>query len=758
MSYVMRHSTEGGNHADISCTGCLPGGTRTEMKLTSRIAPLLFLLLTFSGIPSLRAESTPAQPKVCLVLSGGGARGAAHIGVLKILEREGIPIDLIVGTSIGAMVGGLYSLGYKAGEIERIFMGEDWAGVFSNLPDISLDPLLARDKSRYQGEIHFNGWAPELPTGLIAGQRLTEILDRLTTDRIMAAGFDFDRLPIPFRAVATNLVNGERVVFHDGPITEALRASSAIPFLFAPVEKGPMMLADGGLVDNLPTDVARELGATLVIVVDVTSPLLEKQQIRTFLEVVDQSISLQMRRDVIANLKLADIVLRPDLELHTATDYAKLRDIIQIGAKTAESMLGELKAKVAAAGAGARTSQASSPARAKVASISIAGLAQVTAAQVRQELKTRVGQPLDVAALVEDLRRLYATGLFELADYELKKTVDGEYALTFKVRESAMRIIGGAIRYDRDHGFVALAEIKARQIFHTPSTVVASSQFGGLDHDSLKLHYIPFAGRPVLFVAPEIHYDRREHREFSDGHLTDKYLEKRTGAQMMIGTSFRRFEFGIGYLEERVSVTGGSVEFPGALYLRGVRWNLERNSLDSQDFPSRGGRLSMQLDWKLTALASSYSYGRHAADGSHYFPLTDTSNLKVYGSLGHSRGSMPAIENFHAGGFNYAHGGSMQVLGFDYDEMSARQMWIAGAAYRYRWLARPFGFARRIFISGYYNAAGVSPQSRLPYNFDVFHGGGAEISMDTLIGPLRAAAGWGEGGRFHFYLSLGPSF
>ena len=174
-----------------------------ERKLTVLLT-LLFVCLPATCWDGVAQHKTP---KVGLVLSGGGARAACHIGILRVLEQEKIPIDCIAATSFGSLVGGLYSLGYSVDEIERIFSNQDWDSIFSDAPQRSLTRLIDRRNARYQAQLSFNGWDPEFPTGLWEGQRLTEQLDRLTTRRLLQAGYDFDRLQVPFRAVATNLVD-----------------------------------------------------------------------------------------------------------------------------------------------------------------------------------------------------------------------------------------------------------------------------------------------------------------------------------------------------------------------------------------------------------------------------------------------------------------------------------------------------------------------------------------------------------------------
>ena len=726
----------------------------------SRVRLRFFLLILISlAAPRAMPAERPAL-KVGLALSGGGARGAAHIGALRVLEQEGIRIDCIAGTSFGALVGGLYALGYRAVEIEQIFARQDWSALFSNEPDLSLAPLLARAKSRYQGELNFHGFLPELPGGLIAGQKLTEVLDLLTTERILAAAFDFDRLPIPFRAVATDIVNGEKVVFQRGTMTEAIRASIAVPLVFTPVEKDGMLLVDGGLVDNLPTDVVRQMGADIVIAIDATSPLLEKDQIKTFVEVMDQSIGLLMRRGVEENIKLADLVLRPELKDFTVADYLRIPEIVQLGAQAAESRLGELKALLARVPARPMPPAPTFPLALEVASVSFEGLKRVPAGQLKNEIRTRPGQPVDVNLLEEDQRRLYATGLFEHVDYRLTPAGPGSYHLAYLVRELPAGILGASIRYDPDNHFVALAELRVRQLFHTPSVLIVSTQFGGIDNDSASLRYIPFNRMPFLFVTPEAHFRKREYRDFRSGELVDSFTDRRIGAQLMVGAALGRSEFEFGYRADRVTILGGTPpnRQDGALHLRGVSAQFSRNTLDAQRFPTSGTYVSARADAHLDAFGSDVHYSKWDLQVRRYFRLTPDSSIQVYGAAGYSRGSVPFYDRYFLGGFNYSEIGPQRLIGFQYDELSANQMGVLAAEFRYRWYYQPLGFAKSGFIAGYYNAAPLSLREEAPYDFRLYHGMGAEFSFDTMIGPVRLAAGWGQGGRFNLYLTFGPAF
>ena len=717
-------------------------------------------MLAFTVLLTGPARAAQRPRKIGLALSGGGARGAAHIGVLKVLEKQGIRVDCIAGTSFGALVGGLYALGYSAAQIEEIFTRQEWDRIFSDAPDRRLSPLLERKNFRYQGQLAFQGYSPELPSGLWSGQKLTEVLNSLTTERMLAARYDFDNLPIPFRTVATDLLTGKEYIFHDGPMTEALRASIAIPMLFTPMEKDDMLLVDGGLVNNLPTDIVRSMGADFVIAVDVTSPLLKKEGIRTFLDVMDQSLSLVMRQSVEKNSKLADVVIRPDLDEFSYVDYNLVRAILKRGERETERRLPDLEAltgTVAERQATAPTAATSTPI---VADISFQGLKNVPSKQLRNDVRTKKGEKLTAEVLEKDLSRLYATRLFDRVDCNLEPVADDKYRLNFVLKESPLNTLGASIRYDSDYKFVALAEITARQLFNSYSSAIFSSQFGGLTNHSAAFRFVSPA-LPFLYIEPKIHLRSRERQDIRDGELVDQYTDRRVGGQLMVGGTFlKRMQIEGGYRIDHVSVRGGTApnlqENPRDL--AGLTVRLTRDTLDAQEYPGNGMLMRFQVDRRITPLGSDLEYWKWQGDIDRFFSLTRKSTLLLRAGAGYTEGGVPFYDQFYIGGFNFSDGASRQLLGYERDELLARQMGVAGISYRREMFTRPVSFAKRIFLTGFYNAAAVSLRDTAPYGFALYHGVGVGLSIDTALGPARLTGSWGESGRFNFYLSLGPAF
>jgi NTE family protein len=274
------------------------------------------------------------RPRIGLVLSGGGARGLAQVGVLKALERAEIPIDMIIGTSMGAVVGGLYAAGWSAAEIESIALHTDWDEVLSlsedtRRSDLFLDQKLAVDRSFLV--IRFEGFTPVFPAAVASGQRLTNMLTDLTLQAVFHPNPSFDDLRIPFRAVATDLVSGARVVLDRGSLAEALRASTTVPLLFPPVEHDGAQLVDGGLVSNIPVDVARSAGCDIVVAVNTASELRDRGEMETPWETADQIMGIMMQQENRDQLEAADLVITPEIGRHLSTEFRGLDTLIAAG-------------------------------------------------------------------------------------------------------------------------------------------------------------------------------------------------------------------------------------------------------------------------------------------------------------------------------------------------------------------------------------------------------------------------------------------
>ncbi len=318
-------------------------------------------------------------PRLGLALAGGGAKAAASIGVLKVLEDEGIPISAIAGTSMGAGVGGFSAAGYRPEEIARIFASNDWNDIFRDTPVRAFQTQEQKEAgSRYLLEFTFQDWRISPPTGLSAGQKLTNLLAARSLAASFEANLDFDRLRIPFRAVATDIETGEPVVLGRGLLHEAMRASAAIPVMFQPVEFQGRLLVDGGLANNLPVDVVRSMGVDVVIAVDASSKLEKRDRLLTLLDILSQSVSLPVRRETERQAARADLVITPDTSDFSFTDFPYIPSIMRRGEDATRAALPRIRELMHRRGTGTADAR---PFR--ITSLTIQGNERVSEATVR---------------------------------------------------------------------------------------------------------------------------------------------------------------------------------------------------------------------------------------------------------------------------------------------------------------------------------------------------------------------------------------
>ena len=299
--------------------------------------------------PSVWFRSTQrlSRTKIGVVLSGGGGRGLAQIGVLRALERHQIPIDLIVGTSLGSVIGGLYSTGYSITEIESIAVNTNWGELLSFTEETQRGDLFVGQKQTQQEgyfSIRFDGLEPIIPSSISGGQRLSNFFFYLTLQALYHPDSSFDNLKIPFRAIATDIISGKRVIIDHGSLAEAMRASITVPLLYSPIEKDSMSMVDGGLTSNIPVDVAKDLGCDIVIAVNTTGSMRGLNDLKAPWEVADQIMTIMMQESNKQQLKLADIVITPVTGDRIVSDFSGIDSLIRAGEIAAEQNIPAISA------------------------------------------------------------------------------------------------------------------------------------------------------------------------------------------------------------------------------------------------------------------------------------------------------------------------------------------------------------------------------------------------------------------------------
>ena len=389
----------------------------------------IFLLVVVK--PEFFKHPPIKRPKIGLVLSGGGARGLSHIGVIKVLEKENIPIHRIVGTSMGSVIGGLYSAGLSVQEIKRYAMDVNWKKIFIDTPQRDrLFSTQRTDNANYIIEFRLNKGRPVIPTGLTSGHRLMQLLTELTLEADLNSQGDFDKLPIPFRAVATDMVSGHKVVINRGPLAEAMRASFAVPFAFTPVELDSMLLFDGGMVDNLPVDVVRKMDCDFIIAVDVKAPLKPKSKLNNPLEVLDQIITLTILNQEKNETDTNCFFIVPDLKNRLSTDFTNVKELISLGEKAANAAMPLLRKRLSML----NCSQYVDTSEKRISKLYFKGIKNLSVDKAKRIAGIKVGSSVNRKLIREALKKLYESGYFEKVSAEINEEA-GSFSVTINVKE-----------------------------------------------------------------------------------------------------------------------------------------------------------------------------------------------------------------------------------------------------------------------------------------------------------------------------------
>ncbi len=720
----------------------------------------------------LRAEA--ARPRVCLVLSGGGARGMAHIGVLKALEQLRIPIDCIAGTSMGAIVGGLYASGMTAEGIEAKMNSVDWQQSFRDAP-----PRQDLAFRRKQDDLNFLVRLPFglkhgkvlLPRGLIQGQKLQQMLRSQTLAYSDTASFD--DLPTPFRAVATDLETGQAVIMDKGDLALAMRASASIPGLFAPVEDQGRLLVDGGLTQNLPMEVARAMHADVLIVVDVTFPLLPRQDLNTALSISNQMLAILVRRDADrqkATLQPGDTLIAPELGLSSATDFASVGKTIELGERAA---MGEA-AKLAALSVDEATYSRYLAARAPhgtspplVQFVRVDEPSRPYEKTILAAMQPLLQKPLDLETVNARITEIYGLGDFETIDYSVVSEGEGADQRTgIEVRARRKSWGPTYVRFglnlqDDFQGnthYNAAARFLKTEIDSLDAEWLTDLQIG----DNPRLYtefYQPLNANRTWFVAPSGRIEssdlpvyqnyvevadfrmRQAEADLDFGSEIGNWGEIRTGYHRINGVTSQRF--GVADLVEP--------QFNEGEYF--FKFSVDR--LDDVHFPRDGQTFSLRWDADRQNLGSNTTFDRFTADWLMARSL-GRNTLMLWTSMGtRVDGKLPAtaLQDF------YTLGGFLNLSGLAPQTLTGPNYAIARAVY-FRKIGRGgeglFEFPTYIGVSF---EAGNTYAQRGDIGFNTAHKDASVfLGLDTLLGPLYIGTGYDEVGHSASFLYLGRTF
>jgi NTE family protein len=720
------------------------------------------------------AADPAARPRICLVLSGGGARGMAHIGVLKVLEELKIPIDCIAGTSMGAIVGGLYASGMTAREIDATMRSLDWQEAFRDAP-----PRRDLAFRRKQDDRNFLVRLPLglkhgnilLPKGFIQGQKLQQTLRQLTLP--FSNSTDFDLLPTPFRAVATDLETGNAVLLDRGDLAIAMRASMSAPGVFAPVEMNDRLLVDGGLAENLPINVARAMHADILIVSDVSFPLQPRSALDSALSITNQMLAILVRKDSDrqrSSLGPQDILIEPNLGSATATDFTGHSAVITRGedaARQAESALAAYSVGESAYHDYLARRATREPGLPLIKFVRVDEKSKRYEKTIMAEMQPLVGQPLDLVQVGKRITDLYGLGNFETLDYTLVEQGAGpgqESGFEVRARRKSwgpnyLRFglnleddFQGNSRYNAAARFV-LTEINERG-----AELLTDVQIGS-DPKIVSEFYQPLDASRTWFVAPSARVEARDLPIYAKNLEIADFRDREAEVDIDVGRvlgNWGEIRAGLHRTNGATRVRFGDPLLVEQQYNRGEYYfKFSYDRLDNVHFPREGQTFSLQWDANRTNLGADVASDRVQADwlmarsrGRNTVLLWTSAGSTLDGNF-----KPTALPEF------YSLGGFFNLSGLAPDSLIGPNFALARAIY-FRKIGRggegffefPAYLGLSLELGNTWQHRGDLSYASARKDASVF------FAFDTFLGPVYLGSGYDQAGTAAFYLFLGRTF
>ena len=752
----------------------MPGRCEWGRRVTnfSRWSRSLLVALYVMAAPTYASDTVPAKAasgqsddrlRVGLVLGGGGARGAAHIGVLKELERMRIPVDAIAGTSMGAIVGGLYATGMSAEELEDLVGSLDWAGALTDKPD--RDDLSFRRKQDdadfpINFELGVRGTELVLPKGVIQGQELDLLLRELTL-RVSHIE-NFDQLPIPLRVIASDIERGEAWVMAEGDLAKSIRASMSVPAVFAPVRIGDRLLVDGGIVGNLPVDVMKEMGVDIIIAVDVEFPLYGPDDLGSVLTISEQMLTILIRKETLRQIERLgdrDILIRPELGLYASTNFSDILSTIEPGVTAAQ----EQSAKLAEISLSEDAWNNHLAARKRpvepashLAFVRVVHDGKLAPAVLESKLSVAAGDAIDPVTLALNADRLFGLQLYEQVSYKLVQE-DAGTGVEYRARTKSWgpNFLQFGVSLEDDFEGSTAFNLGARLTRAGLNRLGAEwrNDFQlGTDPGIFSEFYQPLSFDSRVFFAPHINLKQTN----IDAFVMDSTVARLRLSEAAGGLDFGRelgrvgeFRIGVfrGVGEARVKVGDPSIsniDFnTGGAFAR-----LRFDTRDNARFPRSG--LSSDLQWTVSrpGLGADSKFDTVEAEFSQTWSRGKNSVLLGLDYATTLESGSPIQEYFPLGGF-------LRLSGLERGEISGPHAALAKLVY-YRRLGETSGILDTPVYMGLSAEAGNVWQTRSEMDLDsMLWNGSFFIAIDTFIGPAFIAAGFAEDGESNFYLFLG---
>src|SRR5215472_14442107 len=716
------------------------------------------------------AADTPApvsttSPRIGLALSGGGARGIAHVGVLKVLEEIRVPISCVTGTSMGAIVGATFAAGRTPEEMEKIVLGADWDEVFRDKPprdEIAVRRKVDDYKTLFAPEFGVKDGGLALPKGVLAGVSIESFFRKLSTPSFGIN--DFSKLPIPFLAVATDIETGEQVVLDHGSLAQVMRASMSVPGAMAPVEIDGRLLVDGFITNNLPIDQARKLCADVIIAVNIGTPPLKRSEITSALSVVAQLSNFLGKDNVDKQLKSLtdkDVLITPDLGDISPGKFDRSADAIRIGeeaTRAVEDKLGRYSLPPEQYAALRATQVSQARALGTVDEIRVEGLQRTNPAVVRELIQSRPGEPLSQEKASADLRRIFGTGDYESINARIIGGDGSPRVAIIEPKEKSwgpdyLRFgVGLASDFRGDSQFNALVQYRKTWLNPLGAEWTTQLQIGQDTHLATEFRQ-PLTEDGRWFIAPSGVIGQQQRPVFVGSDKIAEYNISSGGGELDFGRDFGTWgELRVGAVWSKVyaRVDTGSPLLPTVREpTAGVRATLFVDQTDRAWYPSAGYALTGTAYAAMTSFGSAHNYDRLEGRARGIWSWdSNTFNLAVSG--GTALGTdMPAYDSFTLGG-------PLRLSGYRIDEFSGRDYAFGRLMYYRRIFPLPDILGSGAYLGG---SAEVGRMTNRFINSPNLQGTlwstSVFLGADSFLGPAHLGFGYAGAGNWSLYLLLG---
>ncbi len=732
------------------------------MRLRTLFLLWLVVSLTVPEAPALQPErDSPPRPKIGLALSGGGARGLAHIGVLKVLEEAGIQVDIVTGASMGSILGSLYAIGYSPAYLERFAIETNWLDMFNDKLSRRYLPMQNKKKgNRYLISFPVRNWKPRLPAAVMTGHKIYGLFTRLMWP--VRDVSDFKQLPRPFACTATDIGTGEVVVLDSGSLPNAVRISMALPSVFAPIMLDGRLLVDGGVMRNLPAEEAIALGADFVIGVDVSSQLLPTGQIESFLDIGEQSLTLLQDASMSEQRELCDILITPDLVGIGTLEFLDVKSVIEKGEQAARLIIERLEILADSLHSTGSAVQAIDSVRhcpARITSIEVRGLSEAASKLLRAELGIHVPSEVTAEDLERAIGRLYSSTYFKHFYFRFKDIEDGT-KLIVQAEEEKSHFLHTGLRYDSFWGAGLLLNASIRNLLTRGSLLEVE-----LSLDERRSIWTEYAIHPGILGGLGIRVDFKlihDHIDLYRRADRASYWETESAKTgLFFETVLSRIFYAAVGLNGEWFETSPNIGPPDLtketgrlVYVSGDLWF---DTLDRSWFPTRGTTLRIRGETAGSNIESEVSFNRALLQWLLAIPVHRRVTMSTNVNLGSIEGdAVPLHYSFFAGGINshtIFQGERNQAFhGYHHEELSGRHLFTAA-------LAIQIEVMNSLFATLHGNT-GLTTDNK----DDLFReermvlGYGVSLGADTPGGPVEFFASSSRRHDLMLFLSLGYRF